>query len=108
PVLARRIPSPASHARHQAKVQSDSMTQLRNLPRQPLINSRLRLLRRSGRIDVNLERDSPLTTRIRAKKPPSPLCVLSIRVCSRHSWAKSACSHFRVHLCSFVVSRKLG
>ena len=84
------------------------MTQLRNLPRKPLINTRLRLLRRGGRIDVNLERDSPLTTRIRAKKPASPLCVLSIRVCSRHSWAKSACSHFRVHLCSFVVSRKLG
>src|SRR5437870_6258593 len=84
------------------------MTQLRNLPRKPLINTRLRMLRRGGRIDMNLERDSPLTTRIRAKKTPSPLCVLSIRVCSRHSWAKSACSHCRVHLCSFVVSRKLG
>src|SRR5207245_5313907 len=44
---------------------------------------RLRLLRRGGRIDVNLERDSPLTTRIRAKKPLRPFVFFlfaSVRV----------------------------
>src|SRR6266478_1507547 len=37
------------------------MTQLRNLPRKPRINTRLRLLRRGRRIDTNLERDCALS-----------------------------------------------